>query len=282
MQDLNNIPLLDCPVDFLVGDASGKIMNEYGRFPCKIKCGVYAFMVRGTASATININRYEFRQNDALLLEPGSFLLIHEFSPDALVYYVLFSSSFLEKNTFRSRMSLETMQLHSPVAHLNEEQSGVIVHLAELLMEASNVKPSMLNSDRMVYVFSLLQLMFSTYAKMSDTYHPQPRDRKTELYQEYTKLVLEHYTQWHKVSQYAKHLRVTLPHLCSMIKMVSGRTAGELIEDALITDAKAQLKISNAPIKDISASLGFGSVAMFSRFFHTAVGMPPKTYRMKE
>ena len=73
------IPLLDCPIDFLIGDASGKIMNEYGRFPCKIKCGVYAFMVKGSAKATINITQYEFEQNDLLLLEPGSFLLIHEF-----------------------------------------------------------------------------------------------------------------------------------------------------------------------------------------------------------
>ena len=42
MQQKKNIPLLDCPVDYLIGDGSGKIMNEYGRFPCKIMCGVYA------------------------------------------------------------------------------------------------------------------------------------------------------------------------------------------------------------------------------------------------
>ena len=65
-----SIPLLDCPVDYLIGDASGKIMNEYGRFPCKIQCGVFAFMVRGSAKATINITPYEFNQNDVLLLEP--------------------------------------------------------------------------------------------------------------------------------------------------------------------------------------------------------------------
>ena len=88
--EAKNIPLLDCPVDYLIGDASGKIMNEYGRFPCKIKCGVYAYIVRGTARATINITQYSFCKGDARLLEPGSFLLIHEFSEDALVYYSLF------------------------------------------------------------------------------------------------------------------------------------------------------------------------------------------------
>ena len=29
----NNIPIVDCPYgDYMIGDASGKLMNEYGRF----------------------------------------------------------------------------------------------------------------------------------------------------------------------------------------------------------------------------------------------------------
>ena len=120
MEEQKNIPLLDCPVDYLIGDASGKVMNEYGRFPCKIKCGVYAIIVRGSASATINITQYEFRKNDVLLLEPGSFLLIHEFSEDALVYYMLFSSSFMEKNAFKSQMSLTALRIQSPIIHLGD------------------------------------------------------------------------------------------------------------------------------------------------------------------
>ena len=78
MQD-EKIPLLDCPIDYILGEASGKILNEYGRFPCKLKCGVYAFIAQGTAHATINITRYDFTAHDILYIEPGSFLLIHEF-----------------------------------------------------------------------------------------------------------------------------------------------------------------------------------------------------------
>ena len=41
----NNIPIVDCPYgDYMIGDASGKLMNEYGRYPCKISCGVYTSM----------------------------------------------------------------------------------------------------------------------------------------------------------------------------------------------------------------------------------------------
>ncbi|MBR0296695.1 MAG: AraC family transcriptional regulator [Paludibacteraceae bacterium] len=279
MQQKKNIPLLDCPVDYLIGDGSGKIMNEYGRFPCKIMCGVYAFMVRGTASATINITKYEFRENDVLLLEPGSFLLIHQFSEDALVYYILFSSSFLEKNTFNSRMSLSSLQLHSPIVHLSAERAEVIKDFAALMFKATNTEPSMLNLEKMVHVFNLLQTAYANYAQSQEEYIIKPLDRKMEIYHDYCQLVMKHYQEWHHVSQYAEAMRITLPHLCSTIRSASERTAGDIITEAILTDAKAQLKLTTTQIKEISSSLGFDNVAFFNRFFKSHMGLTPKAYR---
>lgn len=279
MQQKKNIPLLDCPVDYLIGDGSGKIMNEYGRFPCKIMCGVYAFMVRGTASATINITKYEFRENDVLLLEPGSFLLIHQFSEDALVYYILFSSSFLEKNTFNSRMSLSSLQLHSPIVHLSAERAEIIKDFAALMFKATNTEPSMLNSEKMVHVFNLLQTAYANYAQSQEEYIIKPLDRKMEIYHDYCQLVMKHYQEWHHVSQYAEAMRITLPHLCSTIRSASERTAGDIITEAILTDAKAQLKLTTTQIKEISSSLGFDNVAFFNRFFKSHMGLTPKAYR---
>lgn len=275
----NKIPLLDCPMDYLIGDASGKIMNEYGRFPCKIKCGVYAIIIRGTAKATINITQYDFRERDVLLLEPGSFLLIHEFSEDALVYYMLFSSSFLEKNTFSNRMSLTALQLRSPIIHISVEQAEVIKSMAMVLLQAMNTRPPMLNSEKMVYIFNLMQTSFASYARSQDEYIIRPTDRRTEIYQDYCQLVLKHYREWRHVNQYAQAMHITMPHLCSTIKSVSSRTAGDIITDAIVTDAKAQLKITVLPIKEIALSLGFDNVAFFNRFFKTHVGVTPKAYR---
>ncbi len=277
----NNIPLLDCPVDYLIGDASGKVMNEYGRFPCKIKCGVYAIIVRGTARATINITQYEFCQNDVLLLEPGSFLLIHEFSDDALVYYVLFSSSFMEKNAFKNRMSLTALRLQSPIIHVGEEQAEVIHETAALLIKAMNTRPSMLSSEIMVHIFNLVQASYTAHARQQETeYMMRPQDRKTQIYQDYCQLVLKNYQQWHHVNQYAEAMHITLPHLCATIKTVSDRTAGDIITEAILTDAKAQLKITNLQIKEIALSLGFDNIGFFNRFFKSHVGVTPKAYRM--
>ena len=276
----NNIPIVDCPYgDYMIGDASGKLMNEYGRYPCKIKCGVYALLVRGTAHATINVTEYDFKANDVLVLEPGSFLLIREFSDDALVYWIVFGSKFLEKNTANNRMALSSLQTHTPQVSVSENHARVLCAMYDAVIAALNAQPTMLDSEKMVHIFHLLQTSYAKYMREQAEYPVKPLDRKTEIYQDYCQLVLKHYHEWHHVSQYADAMRLTLPHLCSTIKSVGERTAGDIIIEAILTDAKSQLKITNLQIKEIALSLGFDNVAFFNRFFKSHVGLTPKAYR---
>ena len=83
--------------------ASGKILNEYGRFPCKIQCAVYAFMVKGNARATLNITRFEIKENDLITLRYGSlhhFSLSLQRSSNGLVFILIIGSlAFCEKST---------------------------------------------------------------------------------------------------------------------------------------------------------------------------------------
>lgn len=276
----DDIPALDCPTDYLIGDATGKILNDYGRFPCRIECTVYAILVRGTARATINISQYEFHANDAILLESGSFLLIHEFSEDALVYYILFSSAFMEKNTFNTRLTTSSMHMESPATTLSEEQAGVLKGAMKILIDGMNCEPCMLNTEKMVHIYNIFRMTFNEFFNASESTTLRPKDRKMEIYHEYCAMVLKHYHEWHHVSEYAEAMHLTLPHLCATIKAASDRTAGDLITEAIVTEAKSQLKITNLQIKEIGLKLGFENVAFFNRFFKSHTGLTPKEYRI--
>ena len=251
----NEIPLIDCPIDYIFGEASGKVLNEYMRFPCKILCGVYAFMVKGTARATVNITQYDFRENDLIYLAPNSFFLVHEFSEDAQLSYIIFSSSFLEKNAYSLRRARLVATDACEIVNVTAEQAKIIVNFSQLIEDAVNCTPSMLNSERMVHIYNVVHLLFQDYFVANSVTKNRPIDRKADV------------------------LRITVPHLCSTIKQASGRTAGDLIVDAILTDAKAQLKLSMLPIKEIASSLGFENVAFFNRFFKTHEGVTPRNYR---
>ena len=275
----NEIPLIDCPIDYIFGEASGKVLNEYMRFPCKILCGVYAFMIKGKARATVNITQYDFRENDLIYLAPNSFFLVHEFSEDAQLSYIIFSSSFLEKNAYSIRRPRLVAVDACQIVNVTSEQAKIINDFSQLIEESVNCSPSMLNSERMVHIYNLVHLVFQDYFVANSDATSKVMDRKTEIYHEYSELVMKHYHEWHHVSEYAEALHITVPHLCSTIKQASQRTAGDLIVEAILTDAKAQLKLSVTPIKEIAISLGFENVAFFNRFFKTHVGTTPKNYR---
>ena len=275
----NDIPLIDCPIDYIFGDASGKVLNEYMRFPCKILCGVYAFMIKGKARATVNITQYDFHENDLIYLAPNSFFLVHEFSEDAQLSYIIFSSSFLEKNAYSIRRPRLVTVDACQIVNVTSEQAKIITDFSQLIEGAVNCSPSMLNSERMVHIYNLVHLVFQDYFVANSDATSKVMDRKTEIYHEYSELVMKHYHEWHHVSDYAEALHITVPHLCSTIKQASQRTAGDLIVEAILTDAKAQLKLSVTPIKEIAISLGFENVAFFNRFFKTHVGTTPKNYR---
>ena len=275
----NDIPLIDCPIDYIFGEASGKVLNEYMRFPCKILCGVYAFMIKGKARATVNITQYDFHENDLIYLAPNSFFLVHEFSEDAQLSYIIFSSSFLEKNAYSIRRPRLVTVDACQIVNVTSEQAKIINDFSQLIEESVNCSPSMLNSERMVHIYNLVHLVFQDYFVANSDATSKVMDRKTEIYHEYSELVMKHYHEWHHVSDYAEALHITVPHLCSTIKQASQRTAGDLIVEAILTDAKAQLKLSVTPIKEIAISLGFENVAFFNRFFKTHVGTTPKNYR---
>lgn len=275
----NDIPLIDCPIDYIFGEASGKVLNEYMRFPCKILCGVYAFMIKGKARATVNITQYDFRENDLIYLAPNSFFLVHEFSEDAQLSYIIFSSSFLEKNAYSIRRPRLVTVDACQIVNVTSEQAKIINDFSQLIEESVNCSPSMLNSERMVHIYNLVHWVFQDYFVANSDATSKVMDRKTEIYHEYSELVMKHYHEWHHVSDYAEALHITVPHLCSTIKQASQRTAGDLIVEAILTDAKAQLKLSVTPIKEIAISLGFENVAFFNRFFKTHVGTTPKNYR---
>lgn len=275
----DKIPLIDCPIDYIFGEASGKVLNEYGRFPCQIQCAVYAFMKKGSARATLNITQYDFKENDLIYVKPGSFFFVQECSEDAQLNYIVFSSSFVDKNAYGIRRLSFPSQIYQPIVKLTPEQAEVIVQFTCLLETAINSTPTMISTDRMVHIFNLIQQTYFELAASFESAKLQPQDRKTEIYQEYNNLVLQHYHEWHQVASYADAMHITVPHLCSTIKAASGHTASDIIADAILMDAKAQLKVTTMPIKEIAMRLGFENVAFFNRFFKSHVGVTPRAYR---
>jgi AraC family transcriptional activator of pobA len=93
------------------------------------------------------------------------------------------------------------------------------------------------------------------------------------------RLVEEHFRTERQIGFYAGKLAMTSDRLNDHVKRATGVTAGHLIRQRVLTEAKRQLVFTGEPIQEIAYALAFSDPSHFTRFFRKQTGMTPQTFR---
>lgn len=275
------LPKFDLPVDFVTDDSiTGDILNQYGRFPCHIKAGVFVLCTRGTVRATINLSEYTITHNDFVTVLPGSFIQIHEVSSDTRVCFAGFSSEFISRVSYvETYLDFLPMILDNPIMTLQEEVAQLYRNAFSLLIRAYSLPNTLDNKEILMSIFTIFfQGVGELYKRCKPTTN-EPIKREHELYRQFIQLLMTHYTQEHEVSFYAKKCGVTPAHSSGAIRKASGHSPLAIITGIIIMNAKAQLKSTRLPVKEIAFSLGFNNLSFFNKYFRKHVEMTPQEYR---
>jgi AraC family transcriptional regulator, transcriptional activator of pobA len=100
-----------------------------------------------------------------------------------------------------------------------------------------------------------------------------------QVLQKFNAILEEKFIVLHKVNEYADLMNLSPNHLSETIKKITGKTAGEMIQDRLILEAKRMLLHSAITAKEIAYHLNFNDPSYFSRFFKTNTGHAPEEFR---
>ena len=93
------------------------------------------------------------------------------------------------------------------------------------------------------------------------------------------RLVEEQFRKERLLGFYAEKLAMTPDRLNDHVKRATGVTAGHLIRQRVLTEAKRQLVFTMQPIHEIAYDLGFADPSHFARFFRKQTGMTPQSFR---
>ena len=93
------------------------------------------------------------------------------------------------------------------------------------------------------------------------------------------KLVEEHFRKERLLDFYAAKLAMTADRLNDHVKRATGVTAGHLIRQRVLTEAKRQLVFTSQPIHEIAYDLAFSDPSHFARFFRKQTGTTPHEFR---
>jgi len=125
----------------------------------------------------------------------------------------------------------------------------------------------------------LLQLFITVDGSRPAGAQEKLPQQKQRLIVNLRRLIDEHYRNLRLPKEYADLLYVTPNHLNALCKDAVGKTAGELIRDRILLEAKRLLTNANMSVTDIAYELNFKDNSYFNRFFKKYTGVTPDDFR---
>lgn len=225
---------------------------------------------------TINGYNRKLNQGDIVIIEPNQAYelttaiqtnSLHKATSENLVYWVEFSGD--NAPLFSERL---TMKMDDGYAHVGsftnifDDFDGLLA-LGQRGYTATNVIHAV-HVLQQALSFLALQLRVSVFNNSSkfdlDAVETMMRNN---LHQELSLDTLAHYAQLSKF------------HFAKKFKELTDSSPIQHFINMKIQKACVELDNSNATIKDIAESLGYGDPYYFSRLFKKIVGLSPKQYR---
>lgn len=266
--------------DFFVADE--KQLLSLSEFPYRSDGYIIGICTRGTAKVEANLQVYESKPGAMLLATPFHVLRIYNSSDDFLCRFIVFSKAFLTENNVNSHF-LESFSYFKsasmPVIYPEAADAEVILEIYLLLQKKleREAHPYRVEISRSI-LMTLLYEVQSIYEKQHQIIKGK-QTRKQELNVLFQQLVFNHYKEHRNVQYYADALFVSPKHLTETIKEVTGRTAGEWIDDAVILEAKVLLRNHDLSIARLAEAIHFPDQSSFGKYFKKHAGMSPSDYR---
>ncbi len=272
-------PQVDLPVDMIAWtDVTEDILNIYKQ-SCQLKACIFALCTKGTMTASINLMDWTVKEGDFVTLLPGTIIQFYELKEKVQICFASFSEHCINGvNLIQTTLPSYAKIMETPVIHVNETVASYITDYFSLLTRIST-GPYMPSPTLAQNIFRMLLTgLNELYANLPRIYKGG-KSRKEEISREFIQLVIENYTRERQAQFYADKLNISLQHLSTTIKEVTGKNVLDLIAHVVIIDIKSKLKSTNMTMQEIAYSLNFPSASFFGKYVKRHIGMSPLEYR---
>lgn len=231
---------------------------------------------KGSGFQTIDFSRYKIQPFQLYFMVPGQVHSWH-FNPDVEGYVVHFSEAFFRTflldhdylNRFIFFNGNSTDQVMMVPAASRKEITGLLEKILEetALQHADMVR---------VLLLQLFLLVEKCCGKDGSRIIPQ---QKQLVLRNFQQLINKHFRTIKLPREYAELLYITPNHLNALCQDLLGKTAGELIRERILLEAKRMLTNAGMTVTQIAHELNFVDNSYFSRFFKKYEGITPDEFR---
>lgn len=236
---------------------------------------------RGSGSLTIDFEVYEIRPPMILLFSPGR---VHAWqtrqTPTGFV--IRFGAEFFAAEAGDAAESVEMPIFYTiggdPVLYLDESQNEQF----EMLTGAIFREYCGNGIERLSALRSYLRLWLICAKRIAERERPQHNQTAAfYLTRRFLMLVEQNYQKNLSVENYAHRLQVSPAHLSSTVKQNMNKTAGEIVRERMLIEAKRLLRFSELTVSEIAFHLNFEDPSYFARFFRRHALLTPTDFRQQ-
>jgi AraC family transcriptional activator of pobA len=289
MSPTNHIPIVDIHnlTDFKDEDVLVSRFAEYLQIHHNLRRAhrhtFYHLLIftKGDGTHTIDFSSFPVKPYQIYFMVPGQ---VHswDFEGEVDGYVVNFSTAFFQSFLLRPDY-LETFSFFNGIAedsviNLPEELQEKITNIFEEIVQHATQN----NTFRWDIVRVLLLQAFLEIDKHTHTNKlPSIPFFNYTLLKNFQKLVEKHYINLKRPMDYAELLYITPNHLNALCKEHLGITAGEVIRNRVLLEAKRMLVNQHLSISEISYTLNFNDNSYFTKFFKKYEHITPEEFRKK-
>ncbi len=250
------------------------------KFPHRHSFYQVLYITEGQGSHIIDFENHIVKKGMIYFLAPGQ---VHEwlFSENTNGVLINFNenlfSSFLTNSHYLNDFPFFTANgLHSS---LDLSADGSLEKIEELLI---TIQKEFLSCEecKLDLIKTLLLQVFLLINRKVKLNQNTPANKNNYLvYRNFEKLLEQHFTKIRMPKDYANLLFVTPNHLNALCNQLFGKSAGDIIRNRVLLEAKRLLVNSTQNINEIAWYLNFEDNSYFSKFFKKYEGITPDEFR---
>ena len=255
------------------------------KFPLRMDGLFIALREKGISDFSINLKEFQVGPNELVIGSPGDLMQSTINEGVYLSQTLMVSSNFLKEMyiSLNSFMPFFASRKEQPVFQLTDNEVQELKEYFMLIMDAVKRETDYFRIDTTkrllaAYLYKLGSILYRHLPELQAEAN-KPMKREEILFKQFINLVSENHRRERRVDFYAEQLFLSPKHFSTVIKKVSGKTAGQWIDEYVILEAKTLLKYSSMSIQEVAYYMNFPNPSFFGKYFKQHTGMSPSDYK---
>jgi AraC family transcriptional activator of pobA len=250
------------------------------KFPHRHSFYQLLYITKGSGNHIIDFENHPVKKGMIYFLSPSQ---VHEwiFSNDTEGILINFNenlfSSFLANSHYLNEFIFFTANGQHSSIDLSLKKA---LKTIETMLNQIQKEFEIYNNSNIDLIKLMLLQTFILVNREIDSEQKSPINKNNYLvFRNFEKLIEQNFTTKRLPKEYAEILFVTPNHLNALCNQLIGKSAGDIIRNRVLLEAKRLLVNSNQNISEIAWQLKFEDNSYFSKFFKKNEGITPDEFR---